>query len=102
MAVILAIFTLVSILSRVEGHGMLVLPMMWTDFEANGDTTNDTNKSSTSWTNGWKNLEYPLKSFKETDKCPGDMGSCGKCSLGEKCSSIKKWFQHPNANYFVI
>ena len=66
MAVILAIFTLVSILSRVEGHGMLVLPMMWTDFEANGDT-NDINGLSTSWTNGWRNLEYPLKSFKETD-----------------------------------
>ena len=101
MAVGLAFFTLVSILSRVEGHGMLVLPMMWTDFEANGDTY-DINGLSTSWTNGWRNLEYPLKSFKETDKCPADMGSCGKCALGEKCSSIKKWFQHPNANYFVI
>ena len=101
MLIIFALLTFVSILSRVDGHGMLVLPVMWTDFEANGDT-NDANGFSTSWVNGCRNKEFPLKAFKESDECPADMGSCGRCPLGEKCPTLKKWLKNPNCNYLVI
>ena len=101
MWVLFVIFNLATILSRVDGHGMLVIPAMWTDFEANGDTS-DANGTSTSWNNGCFNLEYPLKPFLQSDECPADMGSCGNCPLGPKCETLKLWMANPNCNYKVI
>ena len=106
MLKVFSFVTFVTTLSKVDGHGMLVLPMMWTDFTANGDAPYPASYPkgglSASWENGCGNLDYPCKSFKASDVCPADMGNCGKCPLGPKCKKLKQWMKNPNCNYKVI